>query len=284
MGRLKDLEAENIELKKQVEFFKSWLDGEVSQGDSAELKKVRRELTAARGAASALEQELQEARWTLDATTKRLQEAEAAKDKSVELEAKTAEAEKAAQESAQKLAELTEEHARLVRRAEKGPRKWHFICDPKSKKPQPGEYVLVCAFAMSDTMQQIADKSSRISSEFLIRDSFYRVDKNGHFDFVGLPVGYVVMAWQPLVEPDWGLVSAHAMAGLKAWSNDAEGRERELERARKKGGAGAEARLKEVHDRVRVALEKGAYRPTRDRVGKDLIFMRGRAAGEGKVV
>ena len=284
MGRLKDLEAENIELKKQVEFFKSWLDGEVNQTDSAELKKMRRELTAARGAASALEQELQEARWTLDATTKRLQEAEAAKDKSVELEAKTAEAEKAAQESAQKLAELTEEHARLVRRAEKGPRKWHFICDPKSKKPQPGEYVLVCAFAMSDTMQQIADKSSRVSSEFLIRDSFYRVDKNGHFDFVGLPVGYVVMAWQPLVEPDWSLVSAHAMAGLKAWSNDTEGRARELELARKKGGAGAEARLREVHDRVRAALEKGTYKPTRDRVGKDLIFMRGRAAGEGKVV
>ena len=139
MGRLRDLEAENIELKKQVDFFKSWLDGEVSQGDSAELKKMRRELTAARGAASALEQELQEARWALDATTKRLQEAEAAKDKFVELEAKTAEAEKAAQESAQKLAELTEEHARLVRRAEKGPRKWYFICDPKSKKPQPGE-------------------------------------------------------------------------------------------------------------------------------------------------
>lgn len=302
MGRLKDLEAENIELKKQVEFFKSWLDGEVNQTDSAELKKMRRELTAARGAASALEtelnvlhqrleamresyeQELQEARWTLDATTKRLQEAEAEKDKAVELEAKMAEAEKAAQESAQKLAELTEEHARLVRRAEKGPRKWHFICDPKAKKPKPGEYVLVCAFAMSDTMQQIADKSSRVSSEFLIRDSFYRVDKNGHFDFVGLPLGYVVMAWQPLVEPDWSLVSAHAMAGLKSWSEDTEGRERELERARKRGGAGAEAKLREVHDRVRAALEKGTYKPARDRVGKDLIFMRGRAAGEGKVV
>lgn len=303
MGRLKDLEAENIELKKQVEFFRSWLDGEVSQTDSAELNKMRRDLTAARGAASALEtelnvlnrrfetmresyeQELQEARWTLDATTKQLQEeAEAARQEAHQSAVKKAEAEKAAQESAHKLAELTEEHERLVRRAEKGPRKWHFICDPKSKKPQPGEYVLVCAFAMSDTMQQIADKSSRVSSEFLIRDSFYRVDKNGHFDFVGLPVGYVVMAWQPLVEPDWSLVSAHAMAGLKSWSNDTEGRARELERARKKGGAGAEAKLREVHDRVRAALEKGTYKPTRDRVGKDLIFMRGRAAGEGKVV
>ena len=30
MGRLRDLETENIELKKQVEFFKSWLDGEVN--------------------------------------------------------------------------------------------------------------------------------------------------------------------------------------------------------------------------------------------------------------
>lgn len=295
MGRLKDLEAENIELKKQVEFFKSWLDGEVSQTDSTELKKMRRELTASRGAASALEAELTGLRQRFEATVEALhrqtaqaestqEEADAARLEAHQSEARAAEAEKAAQESAQKLAELTEEHARLVRRAEKGPRKWHFICDPKSKKPNPGEYVLVCAFAMTDTMQQIADKSSRVSSEFLIRDSFYRVDKNGHFDFVGLPVGYVVMAWQPLVEPDWSLVSAHAMAGLKAWSNDTEGRARELERARKKGGAGAEARLKEVHDRVRAALEKGAYRPARDRQGKDLIFMRGRAAGESKVV
>ena len=93
----------------------------------------------------------------------------------------------------------------------------------------------------------------------------------------------MVMAWQPLVEPDWSLVSAHAMAGLKAWSNDADGRARELERARKRGGAGAEAKLREVHDRVRAALEKGTYKPTRDRVGKDLIFMRGRAA-EGKAI
>ena len=158
MGRLKDLEAENIELKKQVDFFKSWLDGDVSQGDSAELKKMRRELTAARGAASALEtelnvlnrrfesmresyeQELQESRWTLDATTKQLQEeAEAARQEAHQSAVKTAEAEITAQASAQKLAELTEEHARLVRRAEKGPRKWHFICDPKAKKPKPGE-------------------------------------------------------------------------------------------------------------------------------------------------
>ena len=34
----------------------------------------------------------------------------------------------------------------------------------------------------------------------------------------------------------------------------------------------------------RAALEKGTYRPARDRVGKDLVFMRGRAAGEDKVV
>ena len=156
------------------------------------------------------------------------------------------------------------------------------MCDPKSKRPKPGEYVLVCAFAVADTIEQIAGRSSRVVSEFLIRDSFYREDKNGNYDFAGLPTGYIAMAWQPIVEPDWGVVSAHAMAGLKAWSNDADGRARELERARKRGGAGAEAKLREVHDRVRAALEKGTYKPARDRVGKDLICMRGRATGEAR--
>ena len=72
------------------------------------------------------------------------------------------------------------------------------------------------------------------------------------------------------------------MAGLKAWSENTEGRARELEQARKRVGARAAERFREIHDKVRAALEKGAYRPARDRVGKDLVFMRGRAAGERK--
>ena len=84
--------------------------------------------------------------------------------------------------------------------------------------------------------------------------------------------------------PDWSEIQKDAMACLKAWSEDKEGRRRELPIARKRGGVGAEAKLKEIHDRVRTALEKGTYRPARDRVGEDLIFMRSRTAGEGKVV
>ena len=281
MGRLKNLEAENIELKKQVEFFKSWLDGEVNQTDTKELKNLRRELTSAREGASALKAELNALRQkfesALDDLRRQSERAEAAQAE--------ADAEKRrADESARQLADLTEEHARLARRADKGARRWYFMCDPKSKKPKPGEYVLVCAFAMSDTMEQIAGGSSRITSEFLIRDSFYRVDKNGNYDFAGLPTGYIAMAWQPLVEPDWSEIQKDAMQGLKCWSEDEEGRRRELTIARKRGGVGAEAKLKEIHDKVRTALEKGTYRPARDRVGKDLVFMRGRAAGEGKVV
>ena len=281
MGRLKNLEAENIELKKQVEFFKSWLDGEVSQTDTKELKNLRRELTSAREGASALKAELNALRQRLKATLDDLRrQSERAETAQAEADAEK----RRADESAHRLADLTEEHARLARRADKGARRWYFICDPKSKRPKPGEYVLVCAFAMSDTMEQIAGGSSRITSEFLIRDSFYREDKNGHYDFAGLPAGYIAMAWQPIVEPDWSEIQKDAMAGLKCWSEDEEGRRRELTIARKRGGVGAEAKLKEIHDRVRAALEKGTYRPARDRVGKDLVFMRGRAAGEGKVV
>ena len=281
MGRLKNLEAENIELKKQVEFFKSWLDGEVNQTDTKELKKLRRELTAAREAASALETELDALRQRLEATLGDLRrQSERADSSQAEADAEK----KRADDLGRQLAELTEEHARLARRADKGARRWYFMCDPKSKRPKPGEYVLVCAFAMSDTMEQIAGGSSRITSEFLIRDSFYREDKNGHYDFAGLPTGYIVMAWQPLVEPDWSEIQKDAMQGLKYWSEDEEGRRRELAIARKRGGVGAEAKLKEIHDKVRAALEKGVYRPARDRVGKDLVFMRGRAAGEDKVV
>lgn len=279
MGRLKNLEAENIELKKQVEFFKSWLDGEVDQTDNAELKNLRRELTAARGAASALESDLNALRQRFEATLDDLRR-QSERAETAQAEADTEK--QRADDLGRQLAEIEEAHARLARRAEKGARRWYFICDPKSKKPKPGEYVLVCALAISETIQQIAERSFRVSSEFLIRDSFYREDKNGHCDFAGLPTGYVVMAWQPLVEPDWGLVSAHAMAGLKAWSNDADGRARELELARKRGGVGAETKLREIHDRVRAALEKGTYRPARDRVGKDLVFMRGRATGEAR--
>ena len=281
MGRLRNLEAENIELKQQVEFFKSWLDGEVNQTDTKELKKLRRELTAAREAASALETELDALRQRLEATLGDLRrQSERADSSQAEADAEK----KRADDLGRQLAELTEEHARLARRADKGARRWYFMCDPKSKRPKPGEYVLVCAFAMSDTMEQIAGGSSRITSEFLIRDSFYREDKNGHYDFAGLPTGYIVMAWQPLVEPDWSEIQKDAMQGLKYWSEDEEGRRRELAIARKRGGVGAEAKLKEIHDRVRAALEKGVYRPARDRVGKDLVFMRGRAAGEDKVV
>ena len=281
MGRLKNLEAENIELKKQVEFFKSWLDGEVTQTDTKELKNLRRELTAARGAASALKTELNALRQRLETTLDDLRrQSERAETAQAEADAER----RRADELGRQLADLTEEHTRLARRADKGARRWYFICDPKSKRPKPGEYVLVCAFAMSDTMEQIAGGSSRILSEFLIRDSFYREDKNGHYDFAGLPTGYIVMAWQPLVEPDWSEIQKDAMQGLKCWSEDEEGRRRELAIARKRGGVGAEAKLKEIHDRVRTALEKGTYRPARDRVGKDLVFMRGRAAGESKVV
>lgn len=281
MGRLKNLEAENIELKQQVEFFKSWLDGEVNQTDTKELKNLRRELTAAREGASALKAELNALRQRLETTLYDLhQQSERAETAQAEADAEK----KRADESVRQLADLTEEHARLARRADKGARRWHFMCDPKSKRPKPGEYVLVCAFAMSDTIEQIAGGSSRIMSEFLIRDSFYRVDKNGSYDFTGLPTGYIVMAWQPLVEPDWSEIQKDAMQGLKYWSEDEEGRRRELAIARKRGGVGAETKLREIHDRVRAALEKGTYRPARDRVGKDLVFMRGRAAGEGKVV
>lgn len=281
MGRLKNLEAENIELKKQIDFFKSWLDGEVNQTDSTELKNMRRELTAAREGASALKTELNALRQRFEATLDDLRrQSERADSSQAEADAEK----QRADESVRRLADLTEEHARLARRADKGARRWYFMCDPKSKRPKPGEYVLVCAFAMSDTMEQIAGGSSRITSEFLIRDSFYRVDKNGSYDFAGLPTGYIVMAWQPLVEPDWSEIQKDAMQGLKCWSEDEEGRRRELAIARKRGGVGAEAKLKEIHDRVRTALEKGTYRPARDRVGKDLVFMRGRAAGEGKVV
>lgn len=281
MGRLKNLEAENIELKQQVEFFKSWLDGEVNQTDTKELKNLRRELTAAREGASALKTELNALRQRLETTLNDLhQQSERAETAQAEADAEK----KRADESVRQLTELTEEHARLARRADKGARRWYFMCDPKSKRPKPGEYVLVCAFAMSDTMEQIAGGSSRIMSEFLIRDSFYREDKNGSYDFTGLPTGYIVMAWQPLVEPDWSEIQKDAMQGLKYWSEDEEGRRRELAIARKRGGVGAETKLREIHDRVRAALEKGTYRPARDRVGKDLVFMRGRAAGEGKVV
>ena len=281
MGRLKNLEAENIELKNQLEFFKSWLDGEVNQTDTKELKNLRRELTAARGAASALEAELNGMRQRFEATLDDLhQQSERAETAQAEADTEK----KRADDLGRQLADLTEEHTRLVRRADKGARRWYFMCEPKSKKPKPGEYVLVCAFAMSDTMEQIAGGSSRITSEFLIRDSFYREDKNGHYDFAGLPTGYIAMAWQPIVEPDWSEIQKDAMQGLKYWSEDEEGRRRELAIARKRGGVGAETKLKEIHDRVRAALEKGVYRPARDRVGKDLVFMRGRAAGEGKVV
>ena len=281
MGRLKNLEAENIELKKQVEFFKSWLDGEVNQTDTKELKNLRRELTAAREGASALKAELNALRQRFEATLDDLRrQSERADSSQAEADAEKQKAD----DLGRQLAELTEEHARLARRADKGARRWYFSCDPKSKKPKPGEYVLVCAFAMSDTMEQIAGGSSRIMSEFLIRDSFYREDKNGNYDFAGLPTGYIVMAWQPLVEPDWSEIQKDAMQGLKCWSEDEEGRRRELAIARKRGGVGAEAKLKEIHDRIRAALEKGTYRPARDRVGKDLVFMRGRAVGEGKVV
>ena len=281
MGRLKNLEAENIELKNQIEFFKSWLDGEVNQTDTKELKNLRRELTSAREGASALKAELNALRQRFEATLDDLrQQSERAEAAQAEADAEK----RRADDLGRQLADLTEEHARLARRADKGARRWYFMCDPKSKRPKPGEYVLVCAFAMSDTMEQIAGRSSRIMSEFLIRDSFYRVDKNGHYDFTGLPAGYIVMAWQPLVEPDWSEIQKDAMGGLKAWSEDEEGRRRELAIARKRGGVGAEAKLKEIHDRVRTALEKGTYRPARDRVGKDLVFMRGRAAEEGKVV
>ena len=281
MGRLKNLEAENIELKKQIEFFKSWLDGEVNQTDTKELKNLRRELTAAREGASALKTELNALRQRFETTLGDLRR------QSERAEAAQAEADtekQRADESVRQLAEIEEAHARLARRADKGARRWYFTCDPKSKKPKPGEYVLVCAFAMSDTIEQIAGGSSRIMSEFLIRDSFYREDKNGNYDFAGLPTGYIVMAWQPLVEPDWSEIQKDAMAGLKCWSEDEEGRRRELAIARKRGGVGAEAKLREIHERVRAALEKGTYRPARDRVGKDLVFMRGRAVGEGKVV
>ena len=281
MGRLKNLEAENIELKNQLEFFKSWLDGEVNQTDTKELKNLRRELTAAREGASALKTELNALRQRLETTLGDLRrQSERAETAQAEADAEK----RRADESARQLADLTEEHTRLARRADKGARRWYFMCDPKSKKPKPGEYVLVCAFAMSDTMEQIAGGSSRITSEFLIRDSFYREDKNGNYDFAGLPTGYIAMAWQPLVEPDWSEIQKDAMQGLKCWSEDEEGRRRELAIARKRGGVGAEAKLKEIHDRVRAALEKGTYRPARDRVGKDLVFMRGRAAGESKVV
>lgn len=279
MGRLKNLEAENIELKKQVEFFKSWLDGEVNQTDTKELKNLRRELTSARGAASALETELNGMRQRFEATLDDLRrQSERAETAQAEADA----GKKRADELGRQLAELTEEHTRLARRADKGARRWYFMCEPKSKRPKPGEYVLVCAFAMSDTMEQIAGGSSRIMSEFLIRDSFYRVDKNGSYDFAGLPTGYIAMAWQPLVEPDWSEIQKDAMQGLKYWSEDEEGRRRELAIARKRGGVGAETKLREIHDRVRAALEKGTYRPARDRVGKDLIFMRGRATGEAR--
>lgn len=281
MGRLKNLEAENIELKKQIDFFKSWLDGEVNQTDTKELKNLRRELTSAREGASALKTELNALRQRFEATLDDLhQQSERAETAQAEADAEK----KRADELERQLAEIEEAHARLARRADKGARRWYFMCEPKSKKPKPGEYVLVCAFAMSDTIEQIAGGSSRITSEFLIRDSFYREDKNGNYDFAGLPTGYIVMAWQPLVEPDWSEIQKDAMAGLKCWSEDEKGRRRELAIARKRGGVGAETKLREIHDRVRAALEKGTYRPARDRVGKDLIFMRGRAAGEGKVV
>lgn len=281
MGRLKNLEAENIELKKQVEFFTSWLDGEVNQTDTKELKNLRRELTAAREGASALKAELNALRQRFETTLDDLRR-QSERAETAQAEADTEK--QRADDLGRQLAEIEEAHASLVRRAEKGARRWYFICDPKSKRPKPGEYVLVCSFAMSDTMEQIAGGSSRITSEFLIRDSFYREDKNGHYDFAGLPTGYIVMAWQPLVEPDWSEIQKDAMQGLKYWSEDEEGRRRELAIARKRGGVGAETKLREIHDRVRAALEKGTYRPARDRVGKDLIFMRGRAAGEGKVV
>ena len=79
-------------------------------------------------------------------------------------------------------------------------------------------------------------------------------------------------------------MSAHAMEGLKAWSEDTEGRARELEQARKTVGARAEERLREIHDKVKDSLQRGVYKPSRDRRGRDLIFMRSRAAGEDKVV
>ena len=279
MGRLRNLEAENIELKQQVEFFKSWLDGEVTQTDTKELKNLRRELEAAREGASALKTELNALRQRFETTLSDLrQQSERAETAQAEADAEK----KRADESARQLVDLTEEHARLARRADKGARRWYFMCEPKSKKPKPGEYVLVCAFAVADTMEQIAGRSSRVVSEFLIRDSFYREDKNGNYDFAGLPTGYIAMAWQPIVEPDWAVVSAYAMGGLKAWSEDTEGRARELEQARKMVGARAAERLREIHDKVKDSLQRGGYKPSRDRLGRDLIFMRSRPAEERK--
>ena len=121
MGRLKNLEAENIELKKQVEFFKSWLDGEVNQTDTKELKKLRRELTAAREAASALETELDTLRQRLEATLGDLRR-QSERAEAAQAEADTGK--KRADDLGRQLADHTEEHARLARRADKGARRW----------------------------------------------------------------------------------------------------------------------------------------------------------------
>ena len=309
MGRLRDLEAENAALQEKVAFYESWLKGETAHSDSAELKKLRRELTAARGAASALEAELkglhqrfeamleatghdlQEARQDLEAARKIQEslkrdreaacaEAAAFQEEALQWKARAREAGQTAQEQGRHLAELAEAHARLARRADKGARRWHPLYRSDCKRPKDGEYVLICAFFMAETMEQIAEKRPRVISQFLIRDAFYREKRGGGFEFDGIPDGYLVMAWQPLVEPDWNEIQKGAMQGLKYWSEDEEGRRRELAIARKRGGRSAEDRLKRLQDSVKAVLSKSAYRPARDRQGKDLIFLKGPAHKE----
>lgn len=66
MGRLKDLELENVELKKKIEFLESWLNGDAKPAVTAtkdpelkkKLKQMREELAVARAAMKVQEDEL----------------------------------------------------------------------------------------------------------------------------------------------------------------------------------------------------------------------------------
>lgn len=141
---------------------------------------------------------------------------------------------------------------------DKGPRRWRYIdmADPRKSLPkgQNGMRLLVCCVSPNHIVAQAALNPVRIDTEFLIRDAtFYPERDKGAFD--GVPDGYIVAAWQPIVEPDYDRI-ADITINVSTWSvNNEEFIERSIKNSKNAKVTRA------IIDKAREVFDKRTFTP-----------------------
>ncbi len=159
------------------------------------------------------------------------------------------------------------EWARLKRQADKGARRWYFLTDKNHKMPAVNEIVLVCAVPEFEMMEQIKCHNLEIDVGFKIVESRW----NGK-DFIDLVGTHIVVAWQPLVEPNWARISGDAIEAVRKCVFNEKIVDGILKDAKRRGGIQLYEDTKKRLLGCRKTLTGSNYVFTGDRYNKDLRF------------